>query len=68
MINFFQPEEMKNCPIRRIEMAYSLESYCGDEIQILHDVDTKLPQRHLFEFRKTATDEVVAKGSIELRN
>lgn len=68
MINFFRPEEMKSTPIRRIEMAYSLESYCGDEIQILHDVDTKQPQRHLFEFRKTATDETVAKGSIELQS
>ncbi len=67
MINFFRPETMKETPIHRIEMAYCLESYCGDELQILHETDAKQPLRHLFEFRKTTTGEVVAKGSIELR-
>ena len=48
---------------RRIEMAYCLESYCGDELQIYHDIDAKNDKRHLFEIRKD--ESIIVKGSIE---
>ena len=63
LLDFFDANELKAHPVRRIEMAYCLESYCGDELQIYHDIDAKNDKRHLFEIRKD--ESIIVKGSIE---
>ncbi len=63
LIDYFTAEQVKATPVRRVEMAYCLESYCGDVLDIYHDVDPKNPARHLFEIRNGAT--VIVRGSVE---
>lgn len=62
LLNYFSAEEMKQHPARRIEMAYCLESYCGDVLDIYHCIDEKDDNRHLFEIRNG--EKIIVKGSI----
>lgn len=62
LLNFFPAEEMKLHPAKRIEMAYCLEAYCGDLLDIYHCLDEKDNTRHLFEIRNG--DKTIVKGSI----
>ncbi len=64
LLNHFIPEEMKTHPVYRIEMAYCLESYCGDVLQIWHDTDPSDPNRHLFEIRKETDGSVIVKAAL----
>ena len=63
LIDQFEPEALKQRPIRRIEMAYCLEAYWGDTLEIYGDEDPKDPSKHCFEIRKNGGD-IVVKGSI----
>ena len=63
LLNHFSPKEMTEHPIYRIEMAYCLESYCGDLLEVWYETDEKNPRRHLFEVRKP-TGEVVVKAAL----
>lgn len=49
---------------RRIEMAYSAESYCGDTLTICHE--EQAPGTHAVEIRK-ATGDVAVKALVTLR-
>lgn len=64
LLDHFSAAEMRARPVRRIEMAYCLESYCGDVLEIYHDTDTTDASRHLFEIRRQADGETVVKGTI----
>lgn len=64
LLDYFSIDELRTQPVRRIEMAYCLESYCGDQLDIYHDVDTKDAGRHLFEIR--IEDKIIVKGTISL--
>lgn len=64
LLNHFTPDELRERPVRRIEMAYCLEAYAGDTLDIYHDTDTNNPERHLFEVRNRAAETVVARGTI----
>lgn len=66
LLNQFSPQTMKEHPVYRIEMAYCLESYCGDELEIWHEVDGQNPMRHLFEIRKPS-GEVIVKAALVQR-
>ncbi len=63
LIDHFTAEQLRATPIRRVEMAYCLEAYCGDTLDIYHDLDPKNPSRHLFEIRNAAA--VVVRGSVQ---
>lgn len=67
LLNHFSPEEMKLHPVRRIEMAYCLEAYCGDVLQVWHEVDERDPKRHLFEIRKETDGSVIVKAALVQR-
>ena len=45
-------------------MAYCLESYCGDTLEVYHDIDSKNTDRHLFEIK--CGEKVIVKGSVQL--
>ena len=62
LLNYFTADEMKQHPVKRIEMAYCLEAYCGDLLDIYHSIDEKDPTRHLFEIKNG--DKVIVKGSV----
>ena len=66
LLNQFSPQGMKEHPVYRIEMAYCLESYCGDELEVWHEVDEKNSMRHLFEIRKPS-GEVIVKAALVQR-
>lgn len=66
LIDHFTAEEMRLRPVRRIEMAYCLEAYCGDTLEIFHEADPDEPSRHLFEIRKNSAADVVVKGCLIL--
>lgn len=66
LLNYFSAEEMKQHTVKRIEMAYCLETYCGEQLEIYHDNDVNNPSRHLFEIRRKADGETVVKGTITL--
>lgn len=55
-------EEMKAHPIRRIEMAYCLESYYGDTLDIYVDEAENAPGHRQYEIRKG--DEIIVKGCL----
>ena len=63
LIDQFGPEQLKKKPIRRIEMAYCLESYWGDQLEIFGDETEKNADRQQFEIRKNGK-EIVVKGCI----
>lgn len=67
LLNHFTPEELKQQPVCRIEMAYCLESYCGDVLQIWHETDERNPLRHLFEVRKETDGSIVVKAALTQR-
>lgn len=64
LIDHFSAEQMKQHPVRRVEMAYCLEAYCGDTLEIFHEADPDNASRHLFEIKKNHGTEVVVKGCI----
>lgn len=64
LLDQFSTPHLQAHPVRRIEMAYSLEAYVDDELEIWRDDDPKNPLRTLFEIRKQGKD-VVVKGSVE---
>lgn len=63
MLNQFPAEQMAARPVKRIEMAYCLESYCGDVLQIFRENDSANADRQLFEITNEA-GQAVTKGSI----
>lgn len=63
LLNQYAAEDMKKHPVRRIEMAYCPEAYCGDTLEIYREEDATQPNRTLYEIRK-ASGEVIIKGSI----
>lgn len=63
MLNQFTAEQMAARPVKRIEMAYCLESYCGDALQIFSERDSANADRQLFEITNEA-GQTVTKGSI----
>lgn len=64
LLDQFSMEHLEAHPVRRIEMAYCLEAYMGDELEVWRDDDLNNPLRTLFEIRKNGS-EVVVKGSVE---
>lgn len=64
LLDYFSAQYIAEHPVRRVEMAYCLESYCGDQLDVFHELDAKNPTRHLFEIRKG--EQIVVKGSVEL--
>lgn len=66
MLNRLDADAMRSRGVRRIEVAYCLEAYCHDELQIWTAADEANPARTLFEIRKT-TGEVVVKAAFTLR-
>ena len=64
LLDFFSAQYIASHPIRRVEMAYCLESYCGDVLEVYHELDAKNLNRHLFEIRKG--EQIIVKGSVEL--
>ncbi len=62
LLDYFTADHLKQHPVRRIEMAYCLESYCGDVLQVFHEVDEKNAGRHVFEIK--CEERVIVKGSI----
>ena len=64
LLDFFSAQYIASYPIRRVEMAYCLESYCGDVLEVYHELDAKNSNRHLFEIRKG--EQIIVKGSVEL--
>ena len=63
LIDLFSPKTMKETPLRRIEMAYCLESYWGDDLEIYGDEEPADPTKQCFEIRKNGKD-VVVKGCL----
>ena len=63
LIDLFSPETLKKTPLRRIEMAYCLESYWGDQLEIYGDKIHTDARKHCFEIRKNGKD-VVVKGCL----
>lgn len=59
LIDRFSPEQMKKTPLKRVEMAYCLEAYWGDDLEIYTDEQPTDPQRHCFEIRKNGKETVV---------
>lgn len=64
LLNRYPAVKLKELTPHRIEMAYCLEAYCGDMLEIYHATDNTRPNRDLYEIRK-ASGEVVVKGCIE---
>ena len=56
-------DSMKQRAVRRIEMAYCLESYWGDELDIYCEPDAANADHVLFEIRN-AQSQAVVKGSV----
>lgn len=65
LLNCFPAEKMRENPVRRIELAYCLEAYDGDQLCIYEDTDTANPARHLFEIRKD-DGAVIVKAAITI--
>lgn len=65
LLNCFTSAEMKTRSVRRIEMAYCLESYENDTLEIYRETDEADTCRHLFEIRKPE-GETVIKAAITL--
>lgn len=65
LLNQFNPEQLRENPVRRIEMAYCLEAYWGDTLSVFRDDDPNDPARSLYEIKKDG-DEVVVRGSLQL--
>lgn len=64
LLDYFSAELLREHPVHRIEMAYCLESYCGDTLEVYHDIDSKNANRHLFEIK--CGEKVIVKGSVQL--
>lgn len=64
LLDRFPADDIKARPVRRVEMAYCAETYCGELLDIFHDTDNKNPNRHLFEIRKQANGTVAARGAL----
>ena len=64
LLDYFSAELLREHPVHRIEMAYCLESYCGDTLEVYHDIDSKNADRHLFEIK--CGEKVIVKGSVQL--
>ncbi len=64
LLDRFPADELKARPVRRVEMAYCAETYCGETLDICHEIDNKDPDRHLFEIRKQADGTVAARGAL----
>lgn len=64
LLDFFNADDLKHYTAHRIEMAYCLEAYCDDQLDIYHEVDAKNAARHLFEIR--VGDKIIVKGSVTL--
>lgn len=62
LLDHFPAEHIKAHPVKRVEMSYCLEAYCGDELNIYHDIDAKNSERHLFEIR--VGERIIVKGSV----
>lgn len=65
LLDHFTADYLKQHPVQRIEMAYCLEAYCGNTLQLFHEPDEKNPNRHLFEMK--CEERVIVKGSISFK-
>lgn len=63
LLNQYAPEDLKKNPVKRIEMAYCLESYHGNNLDIYKDGETEQTDSQTYEIRKDGGD-VVVKGKI----
>ncbi len=63
LLNSMPADAMKQRAVRRIEMAYCLESYWGDELDIYCEPDAANADHVLFEIRN-AQSQAVVKGSV----
>lgn len=63
-LNTLPVAQIKQTPIHRIEMAYCLEAYENDILQIYHDTDTNNASRHLFEIRRQDDNNIIVKSAI----
>ena len=55
-------DQIKSRMVRRIEMAYCQEAYCGESLQIYQETDPKDTNRQLFEIK--VEERVIVKGSV----
>ena len=65
LLNLYSPELLRRNPVRRVEMAYCLESYHGDRLHLFREDDATNPRRTLFEIRN-AEGQAVVRASITL--
>ena len=65
LLDCFSAEELKEHMPYRIEMAYCLESYCDDTLDIYRSADAKNANRHLFEIKRD--EQTIVRGSVEFR-
>lgn len=65
LLNLYSPELLRRHPVRRVEMAYCLESYHGDRLHLFREDDATNPRRTLFEIRN-AEGQAVVRASITL--
>lgn len=65
MLDRFPATGAKEQPVRRIEMAYSQEAYCGDELQILQALTPADSNCRLFKITNEA-GQTITKGSISV--
>jgi len=65
LLNSFPAAKLKEHQPSRIEVAYCLEAFDGDLLNVYTGTDEKNPSRNLFEIRKDETETVV-KASITL--
>lgn len=66
LLNTYGAAQLREHPVRRVELAYCLESYEGDELQIVTDTDPADERRRLFEIRKSPGGDTVVKAAITL--
>lgn len=67
LLNTYEPHYLNAHPVRRIEMAYSLEAHFGDTLHIYKEQDPQDSRRVLFEIRKGDDDVVVVKAGIKVQ-
>lgn len=62
LINTYESTELKAHPIRRIEMAFCLEAYEGQELKVMTEADPVNPLRRLFEIVRG--EDVIIRAAI----
>ena len=55
-LNLFTPESLKARPIRRIDLAFAAETYCGEQLHIFTDADVADPMAFEMQSSRGKTD------------